>query len=497
MEFWHALGGWSGLLDAALAAALAAWVAVLLSSARDERPALLSWLGWGLLFLLCSRTTGWLLGRRFLSPDELPSAMPLSGTWESWRFSMFAGAAAFACLRRGWRSPPLGAFCGFLFAALGFCAYRWLIIASAWRLAGAFAGPLLIWSLPFWLSGSCAAVAAALLHPDLAGYRGRIMSLLFLVWFAGAIFCHWRLETGWDLGPRSLAEAAKLAPPVDARDVGVAWLKSTRTQPYAFEEKKPELAGVSISQANLVRVYEYLEAHHFRSLFARQGLNLLRQGWFFWWDAERALKASALTYPGRVVPDYRLATGLLRAGPQTRERLETLKSLSEMAKPRKAGFEDVTQSQYIFEGFSGAFARFGDEEQARWWLVKIDGLWPIYEKKIEVTPVESVHDGEVSGSVLLATAPAAGLLVGLFYVGVTTAPEASISGGTLSDSAPADAEGRFRFATLGPGRYYLGLMGETQVLRGRIHDSPGVFEITQDTPVAHLAPILIDREGPP
>jgi hypothetical protein len=275
--------------------------------------------------------------------------------------------------------------------------------------------------------------------------------------------------------------------------VGVAWLRPYNEQPYVLEQKKAEIDGVDITQKNLVKLYDYFEARHYRSIFVGQGLKALRDGWLFWWDAERALKAQALAFPPVVAPNYRGALDLLKGGPQTRDRLDILDALSARAKPRKEGFEDVTQSQYIFEGFSGAYARFGNEDQARWWLIKIDGLWPIYEKKIEVTQIESTHDGEVSGSVLMSSGPAAGMLVGLFYVGASTQPANLVSSGTLSDSMPADIDGRFRFTYLGPGRYYLGLMGSPDDLRGPIHDIPGVFEITQDTPVAHFPPVLLDR----
>ena len=307
------------------------------------------------------------------------------------------------------------------------------------------------------------------------------------------MFCQQKLEAGWDFGPRSLVEAAGLPPLEEAPAVSVALLKPAAGEPYHLESKKAELGGLNVSQESLVKLYQYLDSRAYRSIFWRRGLKALRQGWLFWWDADRALKAASLAVPGRVAPDYRQALGLLKSGPQTQARLSALESLAAQAKPRKEGFEDVTQSQYIFEGFSGAYARLGNEDQARWWLLKIDNLWPIYEKRIEVTQVESMHDGEVGGTVLLSSAPAEGMLVGLFYLGMSTTTETALSSGTLSDSMLADAQGRFKFSYLGPGRYYLGLLGVPSDLSGRIHDSPGIIDLSRDVPVARLAPIIIER----
>src|SRR6185369_16583416 len=219
---------------------------------------------------------------------------------------------------------------------------------------------------------------------------------LIVLWFAGGVFAQRRLETGWDFGPRTLPEAAGLPAVEEAPSIGIAWLKQFGAEPYVVEEKKTEMFGLDVSQESLVKLYQYLDARNYKSIFWKRGLKALRQGWLFWWDADRALKAASLAVPGRISPDYRQALSLIKAGPQTQSRMSALEGLAERAKPRKEGFEDVTQSQYIFEGFSGAYARLGNEDQARWWLLKIDGLWPIYEKRIEVTQVESMHDGEVN-----------------------------------------------------------------------------------------------------
>jgi hypothetical protein len=480
------------VFDLVLSIALAAFLAVQLKSKKETRPTIALWIGFVLLFVLTSRGASWLAPRLVLPVNELPPRLPLSQTWANWRFEIALGFLSFACFRRGWQAAILGAVCGLFFASLGYSAYRWLCIGQAWKLMGSFAGQLLLWFLPLKLAASCGIVSFALLDEDARPFRWHLAFGIVFLWYSTAMFCQWRLESAWDFGPRSLAQAAGLAPVEEAPTVAMAWLKPLGIEPYRVEEKQARLDGMTLSQSSLVRLYEYLDDHHYHTLFLKEGLKTLRKGWIFWWDPDRALKAATLNSPGLVFPDYRGALGLIQAGPQTRSRYAILQGLSERAKPRREGFEDVTQSQYIFEGFSGAYARFGDEDQARWWLMKIDNLWPVYEKKIEVTPIENVHDGEVDGSVFFSSVPALGIHVGLFYLGTSTTTEAAISSGTLSDSVLADADGRFRFMYLGPGRYYLGLQAPPEELRGRIHDSPGLFWIKPEEPVARLGPIIID-----
>ena len=174
----------------------------------------------------------------------------------------------------------------------------------------------------------------------------------------------------------------------------------------------PEGGGaVDAAAESLERVDRYLKERGYRNLFLNEGLQAARQGRLRAFDCEKPWRPSR--WPsGRVVPDYLSALGLLRAGPMTPGATDG-STLASVALHGKGGFEDVNKSQRIFEAFSGAYARFGDEERARFWLLRIDDLWPIYEKKIEASPIEIMRDGDL-GAPHPGRPPASGILVGLF-----------------------------------------------------------------------------------
>jgi len=212
----------------------------------------------------------------------------------------------------------------------------------------------------------------------------------------------------------------------------------------------------------------------------------LRGGWRLHWEAERALAADRLALPGLIVPGYLGALALIRAGPLTPARFQKLEELSLLAQERREGFESARGAQLIYEAFSAAYARFGQEAGARSWIYKIDRLWPIYEKKIEVSPLEDFREGLVEGWVLEGDRPALSVRVGLFWI----PPGGPASPGTLSASVLPDPGGRFRFAGLGAGQYYLGLMGPNR-FPGRILGSPGVIRFSEAFPAVTLPPIRL------
>lgn len=398
------------------------------------------------------------------------------------------GALAFWLSGRGWaRGAGWGLLCGWL----GVYAWLWRLAAEAWRHLGWFAGPLAIHLLPVVLVFSLGALAWALLDEDARPAAPWIIAMTLALWLAPAHVAHWRLSLRGH-GPRSLLQASAAAPEAEAEQVSVAWLKpSGADAPYKLETRTLAEGGVSADPRSLDRLYAYLEGTRYGGVFSRAALSSLRKGWLLRWEPERALTAGMLSFRGRVSPDYRTALGLLRAGPLVPERFARLRALADLAAESSAGFEDVNQSQYIFEGFSAAFARFGDEEDARNWILRVDNLWPIYEKKVEVAPLEYFRDGEIAGSVEADGAPAQGVRVGLFYVAESSSSlEAP---GLLSQAADVDFAGRFRFANLGAGVYYLGLMGSTATVAGRVENSPSFIEVSPETPFIALPAVKLAR----
>jgi len=454
------------------------------SSARDALTGLL-------LAALSWTALEWTHADR-LYPDALPPeiaagkalALAVAGILlAAWAFSAASG-------RGGARR---GAAFGAALAAIGFCASRWPQLARAIELGGGkFAGPFLGALLPFALALTAVGVAAALVLPEWRARAAVLVLVAAAAWAAPTLAVESALSTWWGFGPRSLAEAAGIPTNEDAPRLTILRLAPSRGRTFRREPVRMAGEGVDLSPDSLSRLEDYLRRVSYRGVFASEALQDLRDGWRQWWETDKALDEAMLVVPGRAHPDYRRALELLRAGPQTRERYEKLVKLDDAAKASPAGFEDVDGSQYVFEDFSAAYARFGDDANARRWLFRIDNLWPYNDRKIEVTPVEDFHDGIVSGSVLIDGRPALGVRVGLFYIATSSAT--GVTTNILSSSSFPDDDGRFSFGDLGPGVYELDLLGRPSDLNGRVSGSPGLIDIGYDRPKAILPPIRIDRD---
>jgi hypothetical protein len=440
--------------------------------------------------MFCAWSAGWWAGSA--SPSPL-------GIWAKSCLGLAAGAAAFAAVGCGARAAALGAVTALLFSVPGYCVWRWSALAEAVRHIGTgFMGVLLTAALPWAWAASLALTAAAVLHPELRGYRVRICLAVSLFWCGSVLSADWWLRGSWDFGPRTLAEAAGL-PAAKAEEITAVILQpdfgaSSDYGQHRWELRAQEVAGLEASPDNLDRVSRYLESHEHRSLFLRPGMRFLRQGWLLRWDADKALDAAVRGIPGLAAPDYLTALALLRAGPLTPERWAGLERLQAYALQVRDGFEDVNRSQLIFEAFSAAFARFGDEARAQYWLLRVDNLWPINDKKIEVFRPESLRYGAVSGRLILDGRPASSVRVGLFLD--TTSEVTKQTSSWLSGSALPDSRGRFWFEHLGPGSYHLELAGTREQLRGRILGSPGPIDISEHSPARELAAIRIERGRP-
>jgi hypothetical protein len=396
-----------------------------------------------------------------------------------------------------WSAVFLGAAVALLACAQGSFAQRWVPMAAAiGRLGTGFAGAALAVGLPLALSASVALSAAACLHPELRGVRLRAVAALLLAWAGPTALTEWRLRSAWGFGPETLAAAAGARAAAAAGQVEVAVLRpSAGGAAFRWERRTEAAEGLDISAENLERLAGYLKEHGYRGVFARQALTAVRRGWLFWWDSDRALDAASLRVPGIVPPDYRMALALIAAGPLTPARFTLLKSLHDGAVADSAGFEDVNGSQLAFEAFCAAFARFDDEPRAQYWLTRVGNLWPINEKKVEVTPLQSLRSGLISGTLLIDGRPASSVRVGLFLE--TTSEVSRKTTFSLSSGAYPDSAGGFRFEHLGIGSYHLELQGTPEQMRGEVLGSPGLIELSEVSPAARLGPIRIYTHGPP
>ena len=458
-----------------LAAALAAQLAWLLDR-REGRGFLGNWLR---LFIGCAALLAWTLPGGLGGPASAGLAL----------FGVLWFAFAF--------ESSLGAVFGAVGAGLGASASWWLeLFAAIGRVGQGFAGPFFAALLPLFLTLSCALAALALLKPEVRQARGRLLALLLLAWSASAALADWRLRSAWDYGPVSLAQAAGVAASDKSAVESLAALRPKGVKPYEVSQRRKAVGQVDAAAESLERVDRYLKERGYRSLFLNEGLQAARQGRLRAFDCEKALEAFSLAVPGRVVPDYLSALGLLRAGPMTPERYGRLDALASVALHGKGGFEDVNKSQRIFEAFSGAYARFGDEERARFWLLRIDDLWPIYEKKIEASPIEIMRDGEISGRLTLDGRPASGILVGLFLESTSEVTKKTVF--DLSSGVYPDSDGVFHFRTLASGRYHLELLGSPEQLpvSAVIDGNPGLILLSESHPLEQLPTIAVVRRLP-
>jgi hypothetical protein len=439
-----------------------------------------------------------------LVPDVFPLELEPTLALALQAAGMLLGAAAFAAAGRG--RARLGAAFGLAMSAIGWCASRWPQLARAVDLSGAtWVGPFLGSLAAPAFALTAAGVAAALLLKDLKPKALTLVIAAAALWAVPTFATEAALARWWGLGPRTLSEAVGVATGEDSQTATVLRLAPSRGRTTSRENVRmaaslqdlrpdePPSTGVDLSPESIAKLEGFLQRSGYRGVFAAEALAHVRRGWLMWWDADHALDAMMLSVPGRVHPDYRGALDLIKVGPMTAERFAKLEQLeaAATADPR-TGFEQVTASQYIFEGFAAAYARFGDEAKARRWLSHIDNLLLVTEKKVEVAPLEDFRTGRITGSLLLDGRPAGSVMVGLFEIWRTTPTSSGLR--LLSGSTFPDANGTFTFSDLGPGQYELGLLGRAEDLRGRLIGSPGRFEIGYDRPAATLLPITIERD---
>lgn len=433
---------------------------------------------------------GWTVSVR-LFPDAFPLELPPSEALGLLLGSAVLGPAAFAAARgRGALIPGL-AF-GVLSAAVGWCASRWPQLARAVELCGGvFLGIVLTTSLTAALALSHAALAAALVREDWRPWSRRALLGLLGAWALATFGADAALTRIWGFGPRSLAAAAGVPTNREADTLAVAWLYPSGGRAYRVDARRMSSETTDLSPESIDRLEGFLARSGYRGVFAAEALAAVRLGRLQWWDSERALDAMLISVPGRAHPDYLRALELLRAGPVTAERYRKLERLSAATGRRVEGFERAADAQRIFEGFSAAYARFGDEVKAREWLLLLDGLWAVSEKRIEIGALEELREGRVDGEIVLDDAPAPGLRVGLFAVWHSSATQTTHY--WLSGSRVPGPDGRFFFDGLGPGPYVLALLGRPEDLRGSFAGVPGVFEVTYERPEVLLNPVRLRR----
>ena len=427
-------------------------------------------------------------------PESFPAELPARTALLLQAGLLALGAASFAAAR-GAGTARLGAAFGLILGAVGWSASRWPQLARALELSGwAFVGPLLAAALATAVTLTALLAGLVIFSEDARPHARGLLLGLCALWVFPTLATEVALSRWWGFGPRSLSESVGVATNREAQTMTVLWLYPSRGRSFQKDAVLMAADATDLSPQSLVKIEDFLQRVGYRDIFAQEAVSAVRQGWRQWWESDRALDALTLAVPGRVHPDYRRALDLIKAGPLNAVRFARLEALAAESMRSSAGFEDVAQTQYIFEGFSAAYARFGDEAKARKWLYRIDNLWPVNDKRIEVTPVEDFRDGRVIGRLQVDGRVAAAVRVGLFMVWKSSSSSGVVTSRLLSGSSYTDEDGHFAFTELGPGRYCLALMARPDILRGRVLDSPDEFELGYDRPEVVLPAIRVERD---
>lgn len=439
------------------------------------------------LFLFAAACMLWVFNPPLRPAGSFPAELSAAEAMARALVCVALGAASFALSSEAAGRALAGLGCGILFSVFGALAYRWIGMREAFRrldwvfISGAAA------LIPFWYALTMSLVALAIFHPLLEGRRRSLVALTLLFWVSLTTLAEYELRTKRGYGSANLISAAGL---ISASPETVARVDLSEHSNMRFRAETLSVDSVDAAPENIRRLRFYLQNSQGHGIFSREAADLLRRILLLSWEPEAALDALSFS-AGLVIPDYRQALALLRAGPLTEERRQHVTFLADSALNDPRGFESVGQSQFIFEALSTAFARFSDSEQARFWLNKVWRLWPIFEKKVEINPVETGIAGSITGIVFNEGDPAQGLSVGLFYVSAATMTYRD--GANLCCVTTAANSGRFTFSGLGAGRYQLSLRGPESLIGSRVLDGPGAIELSEDTPSRMLPPIRVAR----
>lgn len=396
-----------------------------------------------------------------------------------------------------WGLAARGLMLGLAAGFFGVYCLRSLHICGALhRLGFTSAGDLLLVGAPLLFVASTAGAAVIVLSEDSKSVRARILTAvcLALLWGPPVELAEAHLTLNWDWGKRSLAEAARVPPEAEARSVAVVILSKEDGSP-GRRGREYLLAGegVDLSRASLSKLRLYLEARDFRTIFRREALAALRRGWLLNWETEEHMRFAMVRRGPRLPADYAGFLGSITVAPATVENYARLERMARVA--WTARIPRVKAAQDMFEGFSTAYARFGDLENSNMWLERIQGLWPLYDDDIHIEPVVENHEGKISGKLLFNGNPAVGLRIGLFSLPASTMAVASGKEGLADAMFPSD-DGSFVFENLLPGRYYLGLQADPAILsdpRLEFRNAPGVVKLALGRMSEELFPIEIVR----
>jgi len=408
----------------------------------------------------------------------------LSGNLDTWHPRL-----DYAIWPRLW---ALGISTGLATAVFGLYAQKWIFLAQGIGAIGYRSLAYLLAFTPYLLLMATCILAAAVLSrtEGLTRLRFEIGLALLVAWAVPSHLTEIYLRKVWDYGPSSLAEAAQMPSVWQARRVGIVVLAGADgSKGTQYRENDIAAEGVDASYLSLSRLGLYLRSRNFRTLFLDQGLRAIRSGWALHWDSEQHLNACMLGLG--VLPSINFLPFLkaIEQAPVTARNFQKLERMAHKALVSRFPRSDLAQKTY--EGFSAAYAHFGDAELSIAWQQKVYDLWPWYSGSIRTQPVEAYQDGRLSGQLLVKESSPQRVKLGLFSV-VSTSTKVNAHQG-LVDSVYPSKNGFFQFSRLVPGEYYLALQADADYFSEgvRVEGAPGVLKLTAENRRLNISPIRL------
>jgi hypothetical protein len=329
-----------------------------------------------------------------------------------------------------------------------------------------------------------------------------IPAVLLTIYIPVVIGTYWYATIRYDLNKRSLAEA-----------VGIPEKGRESKTVIALMPEKPVLqewpmqAGVLIdrwnfskktvelSYENLKKIEEYLRNHKEGSVFYWTGLEVLVNGYNWFWDTERGIDQMFRNSPYAYVPRMQLL-GRLRYVPVTLENEKYLRDFADETKWH------VGKRAALW--LAEAFMHFGHADEAKKWAEKAKAKGTDMSKATFLTePVFT--DGTMRGAFKVNGVPLAGAKVALVAYrdkdnwGITSITTLIIRLDTrLVDVRTTDAAGKFTFANLGKGEYILAVMTDKETVhyglapgQFKVENVPGTIKLDINNPSRNVGDINI------
>jgi hypothetical protein len=328
--------------------------------------------------------------------------------------------------------------------------------------------------------------------------------VLLGVYIPVVIGTYWYAHIKYDLGKSSLAEAVGIPEkgPVSKTVVAIMpekpvcleWPMQAGATIYRWNFSKKT---VELSYENLKKIEEYLHNHKDGSVFYQTGLEVLVNGYNWFWDTERGIDQMFRNAPYAYVPRMQLVSRL-RYVSVTPENEKYLR-----------GFADETRWHVGKRGallLAEAFMHFGHADEARKWAEKAKAKAKGEDVSKATFLTEPVFTkGTVSGAVKVNSAPLAGAKVALVAYrdndnwDITKIFTLTVRLNTrLVDVRTTDASGKFTFTNLGRGEYMLAVMTDKETVpyslppgQFKVENAPGMIKLDIKNPSKNVGNINI------